>query len=82
MNIEWIIALCVSVVIAVVGWTLAASLASRMRLFTKIERDMVRLEALVGASSTRISVLESQHSTVMASLSRIEGLLTEHLRMR
>jgi len=80
--VEWIIGLAASIIVAVVGWTLAASLASRMRMSAKVERDLVRLEAVVQANSTRVSVLENQHNTVMASLARIEGLLMEHIRLR
>ena len=82
MTIEWVLGFAGTAILAVIGWTLTASLASRMRQFAKIEKDMIRLEALMNADSTRISVLESQHNTVMASLSRIEGLLSEHLRVR
>ena len=80
--VEWIIGLAASIIVAVVGWTLAASLASRVRMFAKVEQDLLRLEAVVQANSTRVSVLENQHNTVMASLARIEGLLMEHIRLR
>lgn len=82
MGIEWIISLSATIILAVIGWTLAASLASRLRMFGKIEKDLIRLEAIVQADSTRVSVLENQTSNVMAALSRIEAALMEHLRTR
>jgi hypothetical protein len=79
MNVEWLVALSVSIIVAVIGWTLTASLASRMKMFGKVEKDLVRLEAVVSAADTRISVLESQHTNVMSALTRIEALLQAHL---
>jgi hypothetical protein len=82
MTVEWIIALSVSIIVAVIGWTLTASLASRMKLFGKVEKDLIRLEAVVSAADTRISVLEAQHTNVMAALTRIEALLQAHLGVK
>jgi hypothetical protein len=75
MEIISIVGISVSVLIAVVGWTVVASLSRRLKISTKIELTLVRLETLYQGHESRIMVLESQHNAVLASLTRIEARL-------
>jgi hypothetical protein len=79
MTIEWIIALCVTAVVAVIGWTVTATLSQRMKVFETIQRDLIRMEAQTQAVCTRTSVLETKYDTVMAALARIEVMLQRHM---
>jgi hypothetical protein len=79
MTIEWIIALCVTAVVAVIGWTVTATLSMRMKAFETIKEDLIRMEANGQATATRVSVLENKYDTVLAAILRIEALLMKHL---
>lgn len=79
MAIEWIITLCLTAVVAVIGWTVTATLSMRMKAFERIEKDLLRMEGHSQATMTRVSVLENKYDVVAAALARIEALLQKHL---
>lgn len=75
----WIIGLCLSVVMAVIGWTVTISQALRMRLFQKIEKDLISTTANVQANNIRISVLENKYDSIQTMLHEIKALIMTHL---
>jgi len=79
MSVEWIIALCVTAVVAVIGWTVTATLSMRMRVFDGIQKDLIRMEAQIQSVCTRTSVLENKYDTVLATLQEIKGMLARHI---
>jgi hypothetical protein len=90
-TVKWIIALCVTAVIAVSGWTLTGTLAARSRsdiavettrekAYEDVRRDVTSVSANVSANNIRISVLENKYDTIDAALSEIKALLMTHMR--
>jgi hypothetical protein len=75
----WIISLCVTATLMIVGWTLTASLAARMKSWEKLEKNVVAQEATQAALMTRVSVLENKYDTIQATLLEIKVLLMKHL---
>ena len=79
LTIGWIIGLCFTTVMAVIGWTVTVSQALRMRVFQKLEKDQTVLAATVAANSTRIGVLETKYDTINLALAEIKLMLQKHL---
>jgi hypothetical protein len=75
----WIIGLCLSVIMAVIGWTVSISQALRMRVFQKVEKDLIATTANVAANNIRISVLENKYDIIQSMLHEIKALLMTHL---
>ena len=75
----WIIGLCLTSAMAVIGWTVSISQALRMRVIAKMENDQCSLAAGVAALNIRTSVLENKYDTIQAALAEIKAMLT-HMR--
>ena len=75
----WIIGLCLTSAMAVIGWTVSISQALRMRVLTKLESDQCSMAAGVAALNIRTSVLENKYDTIQAALAEIKAMLT-HMR--
>ena len=79
LSIQWIIGICLTATLAVVGWTVTIAQALRMKTFEKIEREHILTQANVAANNIRISVLESKFDTINTSLIKIEHMLSAHI---
>ena len=75
----WIIGLCVTAALAVIGWTVSVTQALRMRVFQTMERDQAALVASVSAALARIGVLETKYDSITAALLEIKIMLQKHL---
>ena len=78
-NVKWIIGLCLAATVAIVGWTVTATLSSRMKTFEEIRTQTAEVKANVMANNVRISVLENKYDTIQASLAEIKVLLQKHM---
>jgi len=72
---RWIIALCITVVIAVIGWTTTVNLSMRVRALERISEELSSLQHVVAVNSGRISVLESEYNMIQTRLTEIKALL-------
>lgn len=72
---QWIIALCVTVVLAIVGWTTTANLAIRIGNLEEIKKDAAEIKVSQQANNVRISVLENKYDTIQATLVEIKVIL-------
>jgi Tfp pilus assembly protein PilO len=79
-TVKWIVGLCVAVVVAVSGWTMTASLASRMEVMEEIKNNEAGLQANVSANNIRISVLENKYDSIATQLAEIKALLQAYAR--
>lgn len=77
--IPWIIGLCVAATLAVMGWTMTATLAARIRAFEGMKETGVSLQAQQSATQTRVAVLENKYDTIQAALAEIKALLLGHM---
>ena len=75
----WIIGLCLTAVLAVIGWTVSISQALRMKVISKLENDQCAVAASVAALNIRTSVLENKYDTIQATLTEIKVMLS-HMR--
>ena len=73
--LKWIIALCLTATLAIVGWTTTVNLAARMRALEEIKAVSAQLNASVAANNVRISVLENKYDTIQATLLEIKVIL-------
>ena len=73
--LKWIIALCLTATLAIVGWTTTVNLAARMRALEEIKAISAQLNATVAANNVRISVLENKYDTIQATLLEIKVIL-------
>lgn len=78
-TLKWIIGLCISVVMAVSGWTMTASLASRMKMLEEMKDTEASLQVNVSANNIRLSVLENKYDTIATQLAEIKALLQTHM---
>jgi len=78
-SIRWIILLCITAVIAVVGWTTTANLAARMRTLDEIKQTSAQVVATQQANNVRISVLENKYDTIQATLVEIKVLIQKYM---
>lgn len=79
LSIQWIIGICLTATLAIIGWTVTIAQALRMKTFEKIEREHILTQANVAANNIRISVLESKFDTINTSLVKIEHMLSTHI---
>jgi len=77
--IPWIIGICVTATLAIVGWTMNGSLASRMRTLERVKETAINLQAQQSATEIRIAVLENKYDTIQAALAEIKVLLMRHM---
>ena len=77
--VPWIIGLCVTATLAIVGWTMTASLASRMRSFERMKETTIGIQAQQSATEVRVAVLENKYDTIQAALAEIKALLLGHM---
>lgn len=77
-SVKWIIGLCLAATVAIVGWTVTATLAARMRTFEQMKAETSEVKSIVMAANVRISVLENKYDTIQASLAEIKALLQKH----
>lgn len=73
--IKWIVALCLTATLAVIGWTTTVTLATRMQALEAIQNQTHELKAVVAANNVRISVLENKYDTIQATLTEIKLIL-------
>lgn len=78
-TVKWIIGLCVTAVLAVSGWTMAASLTSRMKMLEEMKATESNLQVNVSANNIRLSVLENKYDMICTQLAEIKALLTTRM---
>ena len=79
LTLGWVVGICLTAVLAVIGWTVSISQALRMRVFQKIEKDQTTLAAAVSANCLRIGVLEAKYDAINQSLTDIKIMIQKHL---
>jgi hypothetical protein len=79
VNIKWIVALCLTAVLAIVGWTVTGSLTIKLRTIDDLRNQQLSTQSNVSANNVRISVLENKYDTIQASLAEIKALLQTHI---
>ena len=67
-NVKWITALCLTAVLAIIGWTTTANLAFQMKIMEETKSQSTD-------NVVRISVLENQYKTIQCDLTDIKRLL-------
>jgi hypothetical protein len=77
--ITWIVGLCVTSSLAIVGWTVTATLASRIKRMNDLHQTIDHVKVSVQAADVRISVLENKYDTIHAALTEIKIMLQKHL---
>lgn len=77
--VPWIIGLCVTATLAIVGWTTTSTLTSRMRAFERVKETTTGIQAQQSATEIRVAVLENKYDTIQAALSEIKALLLGHM---
>ena len=81
-NVKWIIALCLTITLAIVGWTTTANLSMRLKAMdevrqsiTEVEKKSTEIIAIQQANIVRISILENRYDTIQATLVEIKVML-------
>ena len=77
--VKWIVGLCLTATLAIVGWTITFTLAARMKAFDEVKIDVTEIEARQDALSIRTAVLENKYDTIQAALAEIKALLQKHI---
>ena len=72
---KWIIALCLTATLAIIGWTITGTLATRMRILGDIQASYSVLNANLMANNIRISVLENKYETIYLALTEIKSMV-------
>ena len=67
-NVKWIAALCLTAVLAIIGWTTTANLAFQMKTMEETRTQST-------GNVVRISVLENQYQTIQDDLKDIKLIL-------
>ena len=67
-SVKWIVVLCVTAVLAIVGWTTTVTLAARMRAMELLNANVLSL-------NIRTSVLENKYDTIQIDLVEIKMIL-------
>ena len=67
-TVKWIIVLCLTAVLAIIGWTTTANLSSRMGI-------MEDIKAQCTANNVRIAVRENRYDMIQATLVEIKIIL-------
>ena len=78
-NAKWLIPLCLTATLAIVGWTVVGSLALRVKAFESLERTTSGLTSQMQANNVRISVLENKYDNIQAALIEIKLLLQKYM---
>ena len=78
-NVKWIVALCLTAVLAVIGWTTTANLAARMTMLEEIKTQQSLLNTAVTKCDVRISVLETRWVAIQSDLTDIR-LIVQKIR--
>jgi len=76
-TLKWIIALCLTATLAIIGWTITGTLATRLKILENIQVSYSVLNANLMANNIRISVLENKYDTIQAALAEIKAILTK-----
>ncbi len=76
---RWIIALCITAVLAIAGWTVTFTQSLKARTYEAVVQEAVTLKGIVTAHTTQIAVLDTKYATFQESLNRIEELLVRHM---
>ena len=74
-TVKWIVALCLTATLAIIGWTTTANLTARLRTLEEIKETAAQISATQQANTVRISVLENKYDTIQADLAEIKVLL-------
>ena len=74
-TVKWIVALCVTAAIAIIGWTTTANLTARMRTIEEIKNTSNQIVATQQANNVRLSVLENKYDNIQATLLEIKVLV-------
>lgn len=74
-NMKWVAALCLTAVLAIVGWTTTINLAARMKVLEDIKCQQVQLSETIGKNNVRISILETRWITIQSDLTDIRLIL-------
>lgn len=78
-TIKWIVALCITATLAIVGWTVTAGLAARTNILVDMQETTAALQENTMSNNVRLSVLENKYDTIQAALSEIKVLLQKHM---
>jgi len=73
--LKWVIALCLTATLAIVGWTTTVTLAARMHALEEIKMVTAQLQTYAVANDKRISVLETKYDTIQATLLEIKVIV-------
>ena len=76
---KWIIGVCLSAVLAISGWAVTATLATRLKMSEKVEEQVQEMQNFGNENRQRIMVLESQFSNINDRLVEIKTLITRHM---
>ena len=72
---RWIVALCLTATLAVVGWTSTATMAIRMKALEEVQAQTQELRVTVVANNVRLAVLENKYDTIQATLVEIKVMV-------
>ena len=72
---RWIIALCLTATLAVIGWTSTATLAIRMKALEEVQNQAHELRVTVVANNVRLAVLENKYDMIQSTLVEIKVLI-------
>jgi Tfp pilus assembly protein PilO len=76
---KWIVALCLTAVLAVIGWTVTVTLAQRMKIWEEEKQTQTEIKASVIANTIRLSVLENKYDMIATQLAEIKALIQKHM---
>ena len=74
-TLKWIIALCLTATLAIIGWTMTGTLAARMQAMESIRTDQTNLTATVAANTIRLAVLENKYDMIQSNLLEIKVIV-------
>lgn len=75
---KWIISLCLTAVVAVVGWTITGTQAAKIRTAEQMQTDIRIVESSQQTQEIRLSVLENEYDNIMKTLDEIKDLLKDN----
>lgn len=75
--VKWIIALCLTAVIAVVGWTVTATMATRMQTNQDMQEKITTVQTGINNNNIRVSVLENKYDNIMDTLEDIKEMIRD-----
>jgi hypothetical protein len=74
---RWIIGICLTAVLAVSGWAVTATLATRLKAMDSVVIKMDTIDTRGQENRQRIMVLENQFGHISERLNEIKALLKE-----